>query len=343
MSGKYVTAFTNGVNKSGFTNIGKISIDTNPGSGDYSIANFVGGVLDNYDSTGYVIITDTTTAQVDTRSTGNHTGTASVNTPTFWVSPTKDDVGFLFLVNRLPERKGQTSFTDTSIASTWLNTNGYWTSFGGIVANELTLRLDASNSTSYPGSGSTWIDLVDPQQNITLVNSPTYTSSPPSYFSFNGSNQYGSGSGSVLSSTSYTKQIWFYLNSYTVNNLVSSSNSGHYMFFQGSNKLYSGHTNWAGFPSNFPSTATFNLNTWYNVALTFNTTDGMKLYINGSLDSTYTTIKTGLSGNNSVDIASFNSGNLLNGRISRVYCYSRSLTDNEVLQNFNAEKSLFGL
>lgn len=255
-----------------------------------------------------------------------------------------DDLTEESFVNLANSTFGQ-SFSTGADAKTWLNTNGYWTSFldSGIVTDGLTLRLDASNSTSYPGSGSTWVDLVNPQQNITLVNSPTYTSSSPSYFNFNGSNQYGSGSGAVLSSTSYTKQLWFYLNSYTVNNLVSSSNSGHYMFFNNGNKLYSGHTNWAGFPTNFPSTSSFDLNTWYNVALTFNTTDGMKLYINGSLDSTYTTIKTGLSGNNSVDIASFNAGNLLNGRISRVYCYNTSISASDVLQNFNTEKSLFGL
>ena len=74
VEGKYLTAFTNGVNKSGFTNTGKIAIDKNPGSGDYSIANFVGGVLDTYDTNGYIIITDTTNAGVVGRSTGNNSG-----------------------------------------------------------------------------------------------------------------------------------------------------------------------------------------------------------------------------------------------------------------------------
>ena len=257
----------------------------------------------------------------------------------FWRTNGLNDQNFLTLVR---QTTGQ-SFATASNAATWLNTNGYWTSFGGIVINGLTLRLDASNPTSYPGSGSTWIDLVDPQQNITLVNTPTYTAADPSYFTFNnGSSQYGSGSGAVLGSTSYTKSAWFYLNSYTTNNILSSSNAGHYMFFNGGDRLYSGHTDWAGFPSTYPSTATFSLNTWYNVALTFNTTDGMKLYINGNLDSSYATIKTGLSGNNSVDIASYANGNLLNGRMARVYCYNISISASEVLQNFNTEKSLFG-
>ncbi len=212
-----------------------------------------------------------------------------------------------------------------------------------IVTDSLTLQLDASNSTSYPGSGTTWFDLAGTQQNITLVNSPTFTSGTPSYFTFNGSNQRGSGTGVVLSSTTYTKAVWFYLNSYVDNNIVSSDTGGHYMFFQGGNKMYNGHSNWAGFPSNYPSTATFSLNTWYNVALTFNTTDGMKLYINGNLDSSYTTIKTAFTGNGSTNIASYGAGNLLNGRIAKVYCYIKTLTAAEVLQNYNADKAKFGL
>jgi len=212
-----------------------------------------------------------------------------------------------------------------------------------IVTNGLTLQLDANNPTSYPGTGTTWTDLVSPQQNITLVGSPTYTAAAPSYFTFNGTTQRGSGTGAVLSSTSYTKSVWFYLNSYVDNNIVSSDVGGHYMFFQGGNKMYNGHSNWAGFPSNYPSTATFSLSTWYNVALTFNTTDGMKLYINGALDSSYTTIKTAFTGDGSTNIASYGTGNLLNGRIAKVYCYNVSLSAAEVLQNYNADKAKFGL
>lgn len=212
-----------------------------------------------------------------------------------------------------------------------------------IVTDNLTLQLDASNPTSYPGSGTTWIDLAGTQQNITLVNTPVFTSGTPSYFTFNGSNQRGSGTGVVLSSTTYTKSVWFYLNAYTDNNVVSSDTGGHYMFFQGGNKMYNGHSNWAGFPSNYPSTATFSLSTWYNVALTFNTTDGMKLYINGNLDSSYTAIKTAFTGDGSTNIAAYGAGNLLNGRIAKVYCYTKTLSAAEVLQNYNADKAQFGL
>ena len=216
-----------------------------------------------------------------------------------------------------------------------------------LVFENLTLRLDAGNSDSYPGSGTTWTDIAGTQQNITLVNSPTYTSGTPAYFTFNGSNQRGSGTGAVLSSTSYTKSVWFYLNAYDDNNIVSSATGGHYMFFGNASdrtKLYAGNSNWTvpDYLSHLQSTTSFSLNTWYNATIIFNTTDGMKLYVNGTLDATYTTVKTAYTGDGSTNIAAFGTGNLLNGRISKVYCYNRSLTSSEVLQNYNFDKSIFG-
>lgn len=264
----------------------------------------------------------------------------------WWKSTALTDNSFIALAERIAAKYGQgQTFADGNSAKSWLNANGFWASYQGLVTSGLTLKLDAADSNSYSGSGTTWYDLVSPQQNITLVNSPTYTSGVPSYFTFNGSNQRGSGAGAtgVLPQTSYTKSVWFYLNSYQDNNVLSSNTGGHYMFFQGTNKMYNGHSNWAGFPSNYPSTATFSLNKWYNVALTFNTTDGMKLYINGQLDSTYTTIKTAYTGDGSTNVACYSpGGNLLNGRVSKVYCYNRSLTSDEVLQNYNADKGVFG-
>jgi hypothetical protein len=69
----------------------------------------------------------------------------------------------------------------------------------------------------------------------------------------------------------------------------------------------------------------------------------MVLYINGIQDSTYTDNKTAHGGDSSTNIATFGGGNLLNGRIAKVYCYNRSLTAAEVLNNYNLDKSQFGL
>ena len=66
-----------------------------------------------------------------------------------------------------------------------------------IVTDGLTLRLDASNPASYPGSGTTWIDIAGTEENITLEGSPTYTATSPAYFTFDADGQYGTGAGAV--------------------------------------------------------------------------------------------------------------------------------------------------
>jgi hypothetical protein len=211
-----------------------------------------------------------------------------------------------------------------------------------IATDGLVLYLDAANTRSYVSGSTTWTDLGRNGNNVTLVNSPTYTST--SYFTFNGTTQYATGTTTnVVPSTTYSKQIWFYLNAIADNNLISSDVGGHYMFFGSTNRLYAGNYNWAGFPYNLQSTTTFTTGIWYNAAITFNTTDGMILYVNGVLNATYTAVKTAHNGNGATNIASYGTGNLLNGRISSAMIYNRTITATEVRQNYNATKTRFGL
>lgn len=200
------------------------------------------------------------------------------------------------------------------------------------------------NAAKYSGSGSTWTDLTGNGFDATLVNSPTHSTSNGGYFTFvPTSTQYATVSGSPLNTTAYTKSIWCMFNNTADNNLVSSDTGNHYMFTGGTNKLYCGHANWTGFPLVYGSTATISNSTWYNFTLTFNTTDGMALYINGSLDSTYTAQKTAPTGGG-VNLGSFSAGgNLLDGRIAQVLIYNRALGAGEVLQNYNAARATYGL
>lgn len=62
------------------------------------------------------------------------------------------------------------NFSTGNQAKTWLNSNGYWTTYN----SPLLLSLDSGNPTSYPGSGNTWYDLSGYGNDATLINSPTY-------------------------------------------------------------------------------------------------------------------------------------------------------------------------
>lgn len=213
----------------------------------------------------------------------------------------------------------------------------------GPVLSNLTMYLDAFNSSSYPGTGTTWFDISGNNADISLVGSPAYTGTSPGYFTFNGTTQYGTGStNGVLNNSSYTKSLWFYINAYADNNLSSSQAGGHFIFMgPGLNKVYCGHTDWPNYLA-YQSTGTFNLNTWYYLALTFDTTVGMTLYVNGVQDSTYTANLSPFTGNGSTNIATFGGSNLLNGRMAKAFFYNKRLSALEVLQNYNSTKAAFG-
>ena len=215
---------------------------------------------------------------------------------------------------------------------------------GSIVTSGLTMYLTGA---SYPGSGTTWTDTQGGDNNATLVNSPSYSSSQGGYFTFaSASSQYATVAGTPLNTASYTKSLWFWLNTVTDNNLLSFDNgvgTGHYMFFGGTSTLYTGHTAWSGFPTTYGSVTSFSTGRWYHVAVTFNTTDGMAIYVNGVLDSTYTTQKTA-SASAAINIGCYAvAGNLLNGRATEIACYNRSLTATEVLQNYTATRGIFSI
>ena len=107
-----------------------------------------------------------------------------------------------------------------------------------------------------------------------------------------------------------------------------------------SNTLRAGHGN-VSF-STVVTTTTIALNTWYCGAVTFNTTTGWRLYLNGSLENTNAST-TSFIGNGDILLGSYGGGNLLTGRISNASVYNRVLTDAEIRQNFNALRGRFGI
>ena len=80
----------------------------------------------------------------------------------------------------------------------------------------LVLHLDASNSSSYPGSGSTWTDLSGQGNHVTLTGT-TYSSSNGGYLIFDGNNDYGTVPAIDLTSTQFTLSIWTFIQDYYQN------------------------------------------------------------------------------------------------------------------------------
>ena len=93
-----------------------------------------------------------------------------------------------------------------------------------IIQDGLVLCVDASNSRSYPGTGTTWYDLSKNKYNGTLINEPYFVSDgPTSYFQFDGSNErvdFDYLQPAYQTTTDFTWCVWFWYNSYINNNII---------------------------------------------------------------------------------------------------------------------------
>ncbi len=216
--------------------------------------------------------------------------------------------------------------------------------YPNIITSGSILHLDAGYTLSSPRTGSILYDLSGNGNNGNLFNAPTFNSSNSGSIVFNGTNQYANinSSANILSKTSYTKIAWFYVTSLsTDNNIISGGSSGQHAFWLfGSNKLNAGHN---GTWNRVVSTTTIAINTWYCGAVTFNTTSGWVLYVNGVQEATNADTTT-FTGNGDISLASYlSAGNYLTGRIAIAQVYNRVLSSTEILTNYNALKGRFGL
>lgn len=211
-----------------------------------------------------------------------------------------------------------------------------------IVTDGLTLHVDAANNKSYPGTGTTWTDLSQYKYNVLLENGPTYSSNNLGFIVFDGTNDFAS-TNAALSYTAYTKAAWYYTSNLAVgNNLIaggdSSPNSQHFFWMANGNKLTAGHNTSYYL---IQSTTSLVTNRWYYAVVTFSSTTGWVLYLNGVQEATNASTTT-FSGGTNILLGAFNNGaNVLQGGLAMASVYNRVLSPAEVLQNYNATKLRF--
>ena len=219
------------------------------------------------------------------------------------------------------------------------------------VQNGLVLHLDAGNTSSYPGTGTTWTDLSGNGNNLTAINSPTWNSS--GYFS-TGATGYFSGSGTAsipIGNSNYTMMAWVRQNSswgsrrgiisiggfgsQNVSNALrtdDNTNVGNFLHWWYGNDLSVANNN-----------AGLSVGTWFMVTAQFDGTN-RRVWANttnvgsntpGSSHNVLTT---------AVMVGATPDGNsLFQGDVAQALIYNRALTAEEIQQNFNANKGRFGL
>ena len=210
-----------------------------------------------------------------------------------------------------------------------------------IVTLGLKFNLDAGSELSYFGSGTDWYDASRTQSKTVSSGSPTYTGvGLSSYFTLNGSNQWFT-TDYKLSNTSYTKIAIFQYGATTYNIISGGSTAQHAFWLNGSSYLQAGHN---GAWSTVVSATSLSQNTWYFGAVSFNSSTGWKLYINGRLEATSSNTTTVSGTGVSVLIGAYDVGqNLFNGKIAQVLVYDRALTDTEIRQNYEVLRGRYGI
>ena len=214
-----------------------------------------------------------------------------------------------------------------------------------IVTDGLVLALDAGNAKSYPGSGTTWTDLIG-SNNGTLTNGPTYSSADGGAIVFDGTNDYVDVSGSTTVSAA-TFLAWVRLDgdqdSYTGVVFSRGTNTSGMNFFGTSEKI-GYHWNGDQNTYNWDSGLTVPTQEWCMMVVTV-TSSVATAYLCRSSGITSSTNSISHSSTilDSIEIGrdSHNSSRVFDGRISMAMVYNKALTASEVEQNYNALKGRY--
>ena len=214
-----------------------------------------------------------------------------------------------------------------------------------IVQNGLILDVDAAVSRSYPGSGTSWLDISQSRFNLVVRNSPTFVSANPSnYFTLNGSNQdfYLASYGPTFTSATFNLWVWRNGTQSGFDGLVSNISRSGFIYDQNGTSfsyIWNDDVNTYSYSSGVNSAN----QTWAMATLTISPTEA-KWYLNGILQHTkvHGHSSTSISNLNiGSDLADLGANRFYNGRIAMVQIYNRDLSSTEVLQNYNATKGRY--
>lgn len=212
-----------------------------------------------------------------------------------------------------------------------------------IVTSGLAWAVDAADRNSYPGSGTIWYDLQAGGDNVPLTNGPTFNSDNGGSIVFDGVDDIGAATD--VPTSLLTVSIWVYKTSTATNQGIITRNNTIWGVAQITGTLRVliqtiGTYQDTGY--------TIPLNQWVNIVYTYAGTGvagSQVVYINGT--SIFTgagsgTFSTGRIRGNPFFVGASNA-TYWGGRIAQAQVYNRALTTSEVLQNYNNQKSRFGL
>jgi hypothetical protein len=221
------------------------------------------------------------------------------------------------------------------------------------VTNGLISNLDVGNSSSYPGSGTSWFDLTANNNNTILYNGPTYQTYNLGALLFDGTDDYSIVTFNNRSSTVNTIEMFFRWRSGSGGMFLGFSSydiwtdSGALGFNTSAGDLY-GISNTKVGEINLIGTSSSNIH--HYVFVFYNQIINNKIYIDTKLQ-TLSQIRgtTDLNANrgftSTFKLSGWMNGTgyCVNGDFFNVKLYNRELSQTEIIQNFNALRGRYGI
>lgn len=217
-----------------------------------------------------------------------------------------------------------------------------------ITNTNMLLYLDAANSASYPGSGSTWYDISGNTNNTTSTNNTVYNSGNGGYFNFTDPG-YFTTTGSKYNTTYTGKSIFL------AAKLTGAMGAGTFRCIFGSNAgnrnfntyfYYTGSAYQLHFSANgtggFSNNLTYTLGNWFTCGVTQTTGGLVTYYFNGQPVGTNTGITFGQYLSTTYEQVGA-SDNYWSGPISVACIYKTALTSQQMLTNHNAVRGRYSL
>lgn len=210
------------------------------------------------------------------------------------------------------------------------------------VRDSLIFDLNAGDTNSYPGSGTTWTDLTGNGYNGTLVNGPTYSSTNGGSIVLDGSDDQITMSGLDLR-RNFSLEIWTkFDNTSRANGFfgqgIAAANQSINIWQDTSTVEYRMYYN------DYSVSSSPIAGVWYQYVLTYNHSSPYtkEVYRNGTLLGASGT-QGQYAGTGTFYIGSIGGQFYLDGNIAIVRGYSKILSSTEVLRNFNGYKALYGV
>jgi hypothetical protein len=222
-----------------------------------------------------------------------------------------------------------------------------------LVFENLILRFDAGDPDSYGGSGTIINDISGNSRNGTIVGSPTWTSN---YFTFVDDYIRTPNLSSLITSANevHSVEVWVYPTNNGVlvqyNNTINPNTSYHHSAIEivGGN-LEVGLWNGSGLSST-GNIGTVLFNQWHQLVLTYDGSvckgylDGVfKGSVNVSWSSPMDASQSFYMNFGFADDTSHGDGTNFDGRFGIMSIYNIALTSTQVTQNYDSQKSQFGL